>query len=629
MRILLFTLVVFSSLRLVSADDPSYDERPETHVVSTEGWNYERRIVDIEMRDGVTLHTVIIVPKGAMNSPILLTRTPYSAEAMTSYATSGDMRAILHGFGNVADLIVDGGYIRVIQDIRGTNGSDGSFVMNRPLVSNPYNSTDVDESTDAYDTIEWLIKNIPETNGNVGIMGMSYNGFEALMALVNPHPALKVAVPVDPMVDGWRGDDWFHNGAFRQMTISSIYSSSASRGGDSSFVWSTPERYEAFLREGSLKAMANRYGMEQSGFWRKLTDHEAYDDFWQSQAMDLVLAKEPLKVPVMLVSSLWDQEDLYGGYAVYRALEPKDTANDMVFLSLGPWSHGQSMADDASSLGNIKWGHNTSVWWQKNVLAPFLAYHLKGEAAHIAPVTVFQSGTNEWQQHITWPETSTVKKLYMKPDRTLEFTPASGAEKTVDYISDPAYPVPFIDRPITFEDYSQWTTWLTTDQRNAATRPDVITFTSEVLADAIAVAGVPVVNLTASTSGTDSDWVVKLIDVYPDEVPSDNNMAGYQFPIAMEIFRGRYRETISEARPLTADKPLTYTFELPKVNHVFKPGHRLMVQVQSSWFPLYDRNPQKFVPTIFFASEGDYKKATQKIVVSGERPSYINLPVIK
>jgi putative CocE/NonD family hydrolase len=514
-----------------------------------------------------------------------------------------------------------------VQDIRGTNGSGGSFVMNRPLASNPYNPTNVDESTDAYDTIDWLINNIPETNGRVGIMGMSYNGFEALMALINPHPALKVAVPIDPMVDGWKGDDWFHNGAFRQTVITSVWGSSVSRGGGSIFAWSTPERYEAFLREGSLKAMADRYGMEQSGFWRKLTNHAAYDDFWQSQALDRILANEPLRVPVMLVASLWDQEDLYGGYAVYRALEPKDTENDRVYLSLGPWSHGQSMADDASNLGKITWGHNTAGWWQMKVLAPFLARYLKGEEADISPATVFQSGTNAWRRYDVWPQTTVSRKLYLQPGMELGFEPVHGPEITADYVSDPAHPVPFIDRPITFSDYSQWSNWLTADQRNAASRPDVLTFTSDILTEAITVTGVPVANLTARTSGTDADWVVKLIDVYPDEVPADSDMAGYQFPVAMEIFRGRYRETLAEARPLAPGEPLEYRFELPKVSHEFKPGHRLMVQIQSSWFPLYDRNPQKFVPNIFFAEQDDYVKAKQRVTLSGKDASYIDLPV--
>lgn len=621
-------ILVFCGEVSAFADDPAYDERPPELNASTDHWNYERRVVDIKMRDGETLHTVIVIPKGASHAPMLLTRTPYSAEGMTSKAESGDMRSILHGFDNATDVIVDGGYIRVVQDIRGTNGSTGTFVMNRPLASNPLNPTKIDESTDAYDTIDWLVKNMPESNGKVGIMGISYDGFSVLMALVNPHPALKVAVPIDPMVDGWKGDDWFHNGAFRQTLISAIWGG-ASRSGGPAFVWSTPEKYEAFMRFGSLKALGDHFGLEQSGFWRKIIAHPAYDEFWRSQAVDKILAKEPLKVPVMVVSSLWDQEDMYGAYAVYQAIEPKDVNNDMVYLTLGPWSHGQSLEDDASKLGNINWDHNTSKWWRDKILAPFLARHLKESPHEISPVTAFRSGTNEWQEHEKWPTASTPAKLYLKPDMSAGFEPSTEGVKTVDYVSDPAHPVPFIDRPITFKDYSQWSAWLTSDQRNAATRPDVLTFTSEVLSKPVTISGNPIVHLNASTSGTDSDWVVKLIDVYPDEVPSDANMAGYQFSIAMDIFRGRYRETLAQARPLKANKALDYRFNLPKSNHVFKPGHRIMVQLQSSWFPLYDRNPQKFVPNIFLAGPGDYVKAKQKVTVSGPNASFIELPLAK
>jgi len=607
-----------------------YDERPAKVVPATTGWNYERRTAEIPMRDGVKLHTVILVPKGAHDAGIILTRTPYNADALTSNVHSGNLVAALDGYDNAADIIVEGGYIRVIQDIRGKYGSQGTYVMNRPLVGNPLNPTKVDDSTDAYDTIDWLVKHIPESNGHVGIIGISYDGYEPLVALVNPHPALKVSVPMNPMVDGWRGDDWFHNGAFRQTGTDYVFEQEATRDNSAPFAWNSYDIYDAFMRAGSAGEFGHEHGLEQVGFWRELTSHPAYDSFWQSQAMDKILGAQPLKVPVMLVDSLWDAEDIYGALAVYRAIEPKDANNDMVYLSMGPWYHGQAIAEGRNT-GQIQWDQDASKWWRYNVLAPFLAHYLKGTPMDVAPVTAFQSGTNKWERLNAWPAANASARLYLQPGMTVGFTPADGAAQTADYVSDPAHPVTYVPRPDRTVDYSNdlWKAWLTTDQREYSTRPDVLTFTGPVLTAPVTVAGSPVVHLTASTSGTDSDWVVKLIDVYPDEVPIDRYMGGYQFPIAMDIFRGRYRESLAEAKPIKANVPLDYTFALPTTNHVFLPGHRIMVQIQSSWFPLYDRNPQTFVPNIFFAKPADYVKAEQRVVVSGPQESFIELPVVR
>jgi len=608
----------------------AYDDRPAKVVPATIGWNYDRRTAEIPMRDGVKLHTVILVPKGAHDAPIILTRTPYNADALTSNVHSGNLVAALDGYDNAADIIADGGYIRVIQDIRGKYGSQGTYVMNRPLVGNPLNPTTVDDSTDCYDTIDWLVKNIPESNGRVGIIGISYDGYEPLVALVNPHPALKVSVPMNPMVDGWRGDDWFHNGAFRQTGTDYVFEQEATRDNSAPFSWNTYDVYDAFMRAGSAGEFGHEHGLEQVGFWRELTSHPAYDSFWQSQAMDKILAGQPLKVPVMLVDSLWDAEDIYGALAVYRAIEPKDVNNDMVYLSMGPWYHGQAIAEGRNT-GQIQWDQDASKWWRYNVLAPFLAHYLKGTPMDVAPVTAFQSGTNRWERLNAWPAANASARLYLQPGMMVGFNAAQGPVRTADYVSDPAHPVtntPRPDRPVTYED-DHWKAWLTTNQAEYSTRPDVLTFTGPVLTAPVTVAGAPVVHLTASTSGTDSDWVVKLIDVYPDEVPIDRYMSGYQFPIAMDIFRGRYRELLAEAKPIKANVPLGYTFALPTTNHVFLPGHRIMVQVQSSWFPLYDRNPQTFVPNIFFAKPADYVKAEQKVVVSGPQESFIELPVVR
>src|SRR5262245_31903576 len=320
------------------------NETPDKIQPTNAGFNYVRRTAMIPMRDGVKLFTVILVPKGARNAPMLLTRTPYDANGLTSHANSSDLASILQGYDNATDVIVEGGYIRVVQDVRGKYGSEGDYIMNRP-VRGPQNPTPVDHATDTYDTIDWLVKNVPESNGKVGILGISYDGFTPLMALVDPHPALKVSVPMNPMVDGWRGDDWFHNGAFRQVNLSYIYDQEATRKSDVNWPTSHFDEYETYLEAGSAGEMGRRFGLDQVGFWKKLVAHPAYDAFWRDQAVDRVLAQRPLKVPVMIVHSLWDQEDIYGSTAVYKALEPKDTANDKVFLVLGPWHHGQEIGD--------------------------------------------------------------------------------------------------------------------------------------------------------------------------------------------------------------------------------------------------------------------------------------------
>ena len=378
-------------------------ETPARLVPVTDTFDYVKRDVMIPMRDGVKLHTVIVVPKGASRAPILLTRTPYNATELTSHANSTHLGPILNGYDNATDVIVEGGYIRVVQDVRGKYGSEGDYVMNRPL-HGPQNPTPVDNSTDTWDTIDWLVKHTPESNGNVGILGISYDGFLPLMALVNPHPALKVAVPMNPMVDGWMGDDWFHYGAFRQQNMPYIYEQAGTRANDVKWWTSHFDDYDVYMEAGSAGELGRRHGLEQVGFWRKVLEHPAYDAFWRDQAVDRVLAAEPLKVPVMLVHSLWDQEDIYGAIAVYKALEPKDTGNDKVFLVLGPWHHGQEI-EDASTLGALRFGSDTGLYFRREILGPFLDRYLKDDApnADIAPVTAFETGTNTWRRLPSWP----------------------------------------------------------------------------------------------------------------------------------------------------------------------------------------------------------------------------------
>ena len=607
-------------------------ETPAKFEPTNDGFDHVRRVVMIPMRDGVKLHTVILTPKGAKDAPILLTRTPYDADALTSHAQSSHLGPILTGYDNATDVIVEGGYIRVVQDVRGKYGSEGAYVMNRPL-RGPQNPTAVDHATDTYDTIDWLVKNVPESNGRVGIIGISYDGFLPLMALVNPHPALKVSVPMNPMVDGWRGDDWFHNGAFRQQGMSYIYDQEATRANDVKWWTSHFDPYDMFMEAGSAGELGRRRGLEQVGFWRKIIEHPAYDAFWRDQAVDKILAGQPLKVPVMLVHSLWDQEDIYGDIAVYKAIEPKDTANDKVFLVLGPWHHGQAIRD-GSTLGALKFNSDTALTFRREILRPFLDQHLKTGApkADLPPVFAFETGTNAWRRLRAWPSGCAGRceprptPLYLKAGLKLSFAaPKTGDAPFEEYVSDPAKPVPYRARPI---DDGSWSRWLVDDQREASGRPDVAVFISDVLTAPVKISGEPVANLVASTSGTDSDWVVKLIDLYPDEVAGQPGMGGYQLMVSADIFRGRYRESLETPKPIESDRPLPYRFALPTANHVFLPGHRIMVQVQSSWFPLYDRNPQTFVPSIFWAKPGEYRKATQRIYHVPGQASFIELPLV-
>ena len=613
-------------------------ETPAKFTPARSTFDHDRREVMIAMRDGIKLHTVILVPKGARRAPILLTRTPYDANATTTYAQSSHLAPALNGYDNALDVIIPGGYIRVVQDIRGKYGSEGDYVMNRPLVG-PLNPTTVDESTDTYDTIDWLVKNIPETNGNVGELGISYDGFEPLMGLVNPHPALKVSAPMNPMVDGWMGDDWFHNGAFRAQNLPYILEQEATR--DNSAKWWTDhfDDYDLYLKAGSAGDLGRSHGVEQVGFWKKMLEHPNYDSWWSQQAMDKILAAQPLKVPVMLVHSLWDQEDIYGAIAVYKAIKPKDVNNDKVFLVMGPWHHGQEI-ENGSTLGALDFDSNTSRYFQQNILGPFLAHYLKDGAppANVASVNAYETGTNRWERLSSWPSgcatgcTVSPKPFYLNAGFTAGFAaPAAGNAAFDAYVSDPAKRVPFRKRPIQpvgYDNGMTWPEWLVDDQREASGRTDVLSYESDVLTEPVKISGQPIANIVASTTGTDADWVVKLIDVYPDEVGGQPKMGGYQLAIAMDILRGRFREGFEAAKPITPNTPLLYKFALPTANHVFLPGHRIMVQIQSSWFPLYDRNPQTFVPNIFWAKPADYKKAEHRIYHEPGHASFVELPVV-
>ncbi|WP_156256083.1 CocE/NonD family hydrolase [Sandarakinorhabdus oryzae] len=586
--------------------------------------DYIRREVMIPMRDGVKLYTVIVMKKGTTNGPILLTRTVYNAAKTTSRNPSQQITEILPV--SDAELVTDG-YIRVYQDVRGRNKSEGDYVITRPL-RGPLNATATDHSTDAWDTIDWLVKNVPETNGRVGITGSSYPGFTSLMALVDPHPALKAAVPMSPMVDGWMGDDWFHNGAFRQTMLDYFTAQTATKGDGDPVATGRRDTYGEFLSAGSVGGYIARYGLDQLPGVKKLMEHPSYDSWWQGQALDKILGARPLTVPTMLVVGQWDQEDSYGAPAVYRALEPKDTGNNMLSLVIGPWRHS-GVNYDGSALGVLKFAGDTGLQFRNRVMKPFLDAHLKtgAPAFDAPPVFTYAVGADRWERHDRFPAGETVN-LYLDDRFSLSLNAPAAKAAHDDYVSDPAHPVPFVPVPGNVRDRSVWTTWLVSDQRHASVRPDVVTYVSQPLKAPLQIHGQPQANLFASTSGTDSDWVVKLIDVFPEENSAQPDLAGLQLGIGMEIFRGRYVKSFEKPEPLTPGKAEHYRFLLPGVNHVIPAGHRLMVQVQSSWFPLYDRNPQKYVPNIFTARPEDYKQATQGVWRDSVRPSHIALPVI-
>ena len=638
-------LVCFVTARAFTQTTPAIPATQAQAEPASTAFDYEKREVMIPMRDGVKLHTVIVGPKGAPNTqpaqkaPILFTRTPYNASARATRSQSPSMLATLpQGDG----VFVADGYIRVFQDVRGKYGSEGDYEIVRPI-RGPLNSSDTDHSTDAYDSIDWLVKNVPECNGRVGMVGSSYEGFTVVMALINPHPALKVAAPMSPMVDGWMGDDWFHYGAFRQTSLDFFAGQCAGRSGGKAIVHASDDEYENFLRAGSAGDFAKAAGLEELQVWRTFLAHPSYDQYWKEQALDIIMGKQPLTVPTMWIQGIWDQEDMWGGIHCYDAVEPKDTTNAKNFLVMGPWRHS-GVNYEGSTLGPLKFDGDTALQFRRDVLKPFFDQYLKEGApkADTPPVFFYNTGDNHWDRLAHWPLScaagcaSISKPLYLKSNFGLSFSPpvavlrtGENAAATFDqYVSDPAAPVPYFPRPSRFSNTECWRTWLLSDQRDVGKRADVVSYTSEVLSEPVRVSGAPGVNLVASTTGTDSDWVVKLIDVYPSEFPSQPEMSGYELPVAMDIFRGRYRESFAIPMPIAANVPLTYRFNLSMVNHVFKPGHRIMVQVQSSWFPLYDRNPQTFVPNIFLAKSPEYVKATQRIYHAPGVESFIQLPIV-
>jgi len=589
--------------------------------------DYEIREVMVRMRDGVGLHTVIILPLGANEAPILLTRTPFDASRRVANRSAPTRAALLQP-GEA--LFASDNYIRVFQDIRGTGRSQGDPSVARP-VRGPLNASRTDETTDAFDTIDWLVRHVPESNGRVGMIGSSFEGLMVVMALLEPHAALKAAVAENPMIDGWRGDDWFHNGAFRQTSTLDFIS--FDMRGD---LIARGERddYDTYLDAGSAGVMAERTGLEGHPFWQAITAHPAYDDYWRAQAMDRLLSARSLTVPTLWVGALWDQEDGYGTINGYKALEPQDTANDLNFLVLGPWRHG-GMRDEGSALGALEFGEDTALAYRRDILKPFLDRRLKAglsSPSDIAPVTTFETGENRWRHGAAWPSQcpsscEPYQRLYLHAAGAASFAPPEDPAASDRFVSNPAQPAPYAPRPIHADDPGQWWTWMAADQRFLSGREDVLNYATTPLQSPSLLAGEPKAHLYASTTGSDADWVVKVIDVYPDDVSVPEALRGYELIVSAEIFRGRYRRDPGAAEPIGPGDVSLYEFTLPAVNHVLLPGHRLKVQIQSSWFPLYDRNPQTFTDSIFFAPSAAYRPATHSVHRSRDAASSVDLPL--
>lgn len=571
----------------------------------------------IPMRDGVKLYTQIYSPR-VRNEPLpfLLLRTPYGTGRLDSSRLASSQ----------TELTAEG-FIIVVQDIRGRFKSEGQFVMLRQP-REPKDTKAIDESTDAYDTIEWLLKNVPNNNGRAGMAGTSYGAWLTVMGTLDPHPALKAAVEQASPADMWIGDDFHHNGAFRlSYGFEYAYMMESSKEiTDPANVIDTFDTYDWYLRLGSLANVNAKVLKTKLPTWDDFVNHPDYDAFWKRQGFAPWLNR--VNVPILNVAGWWDQEDFYGPIKIYELLEKHDSKNQN-FLVVGPWNHGGWSRSDGQKLGKIDFGSKTSEYYRKNVLVRFLAYHLKGKGtADFPEALTFRTGLNKWEKHDTWPpKSTTARPLYFHADGKLSFTPPPADANAFDsYISDPANPVPYRQRPIELR--SGWTTWLVEDQRFVDHRPDVLTWSTEPLDADVVVSGKIIAKLFAATTGTDSDWIVKVIDVYPEKYAADPKMGGFQLMIAGDVLRGRYRNSFEKPEAIAAGAVVPYEIGFPANDHVFLKGHRIMVQVQSTWFPVIDRNPQRFVPNIFNAKDSDFQKATQRIYRSGRQASHISLPIM-
>ncbi|MFT3702056.1 MAG: CocE/NonD family hydrolase [Agriterribacter sp.] len=593
----------------------------QTENIST----YKKTVAMIPMRDGVKLYTVILTPIGAKNQvPVLIERTPYGADIPVEDNTSVEASTIDY-FGLAKD-----GYIFVFQDIRGKYKSEGTMQIHQPLIHRAQKKA-VDESTDTWDTVDWLIKNVSNNNGKAGIVGISYPGWLALVGAVDPHPALKAASEQACMGDLFLGDDFHHNGAFRlSYGMEYSYEVEFDKTTDSDFPFPQYDLFDWYIKLGPLKNVNEKYFHNKIPTWNSFVAHPDYDAYWQQNSP--LSYVQYAQIPQLHVGGYYDQEDINGPQLMYAHMEKKDTAHRN-YIVLGPWNHGQWGGGKGDSLGNISFGSPTGVAFRQ-IQKKWFDYWLKGTGdGRFYEATCFQTGSNQWKGYSSWPpKDALVQKLYAAPGGKASFTvPASSATEYETYISDPAKPVPYRTLPIeaTYGPGSRWRSWQVEDQRFVYHRPDVVSFTMDSLNDDLTVTGKIIAHLFASTSGTDADWVVKLIDVYPDKDSANLQMSGYQLPVAMEVFRGRFRKSFAQPTPLVPNEPEEFVIDLHDINHTFKKGHRIMIQVQSTWFPLIDRNPQKFVPNIFEAEETDFIKAEQRVYFTEKYPTHIDLPTMK
>ncbi|HEV7782623.1 MAG TPA: CocE/NonD family hydrolase [Chitinophagaceae bacterium] len=587
---------------------------------------YKKSEKMIPMRDGTKLYTVILSPVGAETPlPILLQRTPYGADP----GFANDSAIQLSVFGNNFGAMLREGYFLVFQDIRGKYKSEGRMEIHQPLTHATEKNT-IDESTDTWDTVDWLVKNLANNNGKAGIFGISYPGWLALVGAVDPHPALKASSEQACMGDLFLGDDFHHNGAFRlSYGMEYTYEVEFDKTTDSDFPFPQYDLFDWYLKLGSLKNVNDKYFHGKIPTWNNFVDHPNYDAFWQKNSPLSYVSYA--QIPQLHVGGYYDQEDINGPQLMYSHMEKKDNAKNN-HIVLGPWNHGQWARGRGDSLGKIAFESNTSAWFQA-LQKKWFDHWLKGTGdGNFEEAYCFQTGSNQWKTYNSWPpKEATIKKLYARAGNSCSFEKPATANAYVSFTSDPAKPVPYRTQPIeaTYGPGSRWRPWQVEDQRFVYTRPDVISFTLDSLTADLAVTGKIVAHLFASTSGTDADWIVKLIDVYPDFDKKSLTMSGFHFPVAMEVFRGRFRKSFSNPSPLIPNKPEEFVIDLHDINHVFKKGHRIMIQVQSTWFPLIDRNPQKYVPNIFMAKENDFIKAEHRVYFSSEYPTYIELPVLK
>ena len=574
----------------------------------------------IPMRDGVRLHTKILRLRDRPGPfPMVMKRTPYGIEGW-----QGNFTAYLKD-------LADEGYIFVFQDIRGRYRSEGSFVMQRPARARG-DTTAIDEGTDTYDTIEWLLKNVPDHNGRVGMLGVSYDGWTTIMGALEPHPALRAISPQASPADMWLGDDFHHNGAFRLSYGFEYAARMETSKEQAQFEFDRYDTYDWYLELGPLSNANLKHLMGKIPTWNDYVAHPDYDDFWKRQTP--IPHLKSATVPTLNVAGWWDQEDFYGPIRIYDELEKYDTQG-INYLVVGPWNHGGWSRGTGDQLGAISFGSPTSQYFRERVQAPFFAYFLKDKGTRDFPEALtFEAGSNQWRRWNAWPPKGNTqdRNLYFHAGGRLSFDAAAGGSDAFDaYVSDPAHPVPYRHRPIPatyFPGGSGWPTWLVQDQRFVKDRPDVLSYETDVLTEDVTIAGEVVARLFASTTGTDADWIVKLIDVYPERYPENWGLAGYALMVSNEVFRGRYHRGFERPMPIPRDSVVEFTWSLHTQNYTFKRGHRIMVQVQSTWFPLIDRNPQTFVPNIFEAKTSDFRAQTHRVFRSARFPSHVAVPVV-